>query len=220
MTSWPRTKFRPSPPVRRVLGAAAVVVLVAAAGAAGAMVVEERDSACAGCHLPPEATYVARSRATPPADLAAAHAMVEPPVRCIDCHAGPNVRDRPHGLGLAAADMWSWVRGAYVVVGAEYAPLGTSRKPWSRDSCVACHGDVLDGSEFDRHFHQLLDDAKAPAISCVTCHTVHLPRPGQRAFLTDDDAQPGCDACHVVMGGPSSEVSSRPEPTPATTQAP
>ncbi len=108
---------------------------------------------------------------------------------------------------LAASDAWSWVRGAYIVVGDEYAPLGASRRPWAEQSCVACHADVLEGADFDRHYHQLLDDRTAPAVACTLCHVTHVARPGQPRFLTDEDAHPGCDTCHAVMGGPSSLVS-------------
>jgi hypothetical protein len=180
--------------------------------AGGTMILEGHDPACAACHLPPEATYVARASRGQPADLAAAHAGPTPAVRCIDCHAGPRPRDRARGLELAARDGWSMLRGAYVVVGAEYAPLGASRRSWPEDACRACHAEVLDGDAFDVHFHNLLDDADAPPLSCTACHGGHRLRPRQPYFLTDADAAAACAACHEVMGGPSSPLRGAPVP--------
>jgi predicted CXXCH cytochrome family protein len=176
-------------------------------------VLEEHDAMCAVCHAPPEATFVARSATQPPVDLASAHASADPAVRCIDCHAGPSLRDRHRGLALAATDAWSWVRGDYVVVGSEYAPLGPPTRTWPDEACAACHESVLEGEAFEHHYHHLLDDPEAPEVACTLCHAAHITRPGHPAFLTDEDAAPGCIACHDVMGGPSSPVSTGGAPT-------
>jgi len=178
-------------------------------------VAETHDPWCAACHLPPEEAFVARAAGRRAVDLASAHAKAapgraargraasEPAVRCIDCHGGPGWRGRAHSLRIAAADTWSWARGAYVVVGTEYAPLGEVKHPVADALCAGCHADAIADTGFENHFHSLLADPEAPDdLDCVDCHAGHRPRPADPYFLSDADAAPGCRACHDAMGGP------------------
>jgi hypothetical protein len=185
------------------LAFAAFVVL---AGATTTIAVENRDSFCASCHLPPEATLVARASTSPARDLAAAHALLEPAVRCIDCHAGATPAHRLRGIPLAARDAAAFLSGNYTVVGEEYSPLGRQASYPAGSACLDCHDDVLTRAEFEQHFHGLLDDPEAPELACSICHRSHALRPAPDSFLTDQDSALGCNDCHAAMGGPSASL--------------
>jgi hypothetical protein len=193
-----------------VAAASGVAALLALTSA---MVAERNDSFCASCHLPPEATFVARSVATAPVDLASAHALLvdadpgDERLRCIDCHGGPGAAGRLRALGLGVRDLASWLGGDFVVVGDEYVPLGAVHQPIADELCAGCHGETLADEDFDNHFHHLLSDPEAPSdLACVDCHDGHAARPGEPYFVTDEAVAPGCDACHAVMGGPTAPL--------------
>ncbi len=194
-------------PAARLETAGRSILLVAIAASlslAALLAVERHDPACASCHLPPEAAFVARAQAETASDLASAHAALSPRVRCIDCHAQPGAFGRLTVLGLAAEDAWSFVRGDYVVVGQEYLPLGGSQHPLGDAPCAACHAATLADDGFENHFHALLDDPEAPPeLACVDCHAPHREHP-ESPWHDDRDLAPGCDVCHALMGGPSS----------------
>jgi len=180
----------------------APVVLLAGVG--GAAAVETHDGFCAGCHLPPEAAFVARASGRRPVDLASAHARLkDQPLRCVDCHGGSGWRGRLHSLSIGAADVLAWARGDYVVVGTDFAPLGRVEHPIDDELCVACHTETTAQPGFEKHFHNTLDDQGAPDdVTCVTCHAGHRDRLGDPHFISDRDTAPACDRCHAVLGGP------------------
>lgn len=188
----------------------ATIGLTAFAALTGiAATVETHDPACAACHLPPETAFVARAAAPTPVDLASAHARLPAPdrLRCVDCHGGPGPRGRLRSLGIGARDTLAWLRGDYVVVGTDYAPLGAVHHPIDDALCLACHAPTLDPPAFENHFHhQLRAPESPPSLTCTTCHTGHQPRPGSPAFLTDADVAAGCQQCHATMGGPTGGI--------------
>jgi hypothetical protein len=174
---------------------------------------ESNDQWCTACHLPPEATFVARAAAPTAVDLASAHARVAamaaapggrgPPLRCIDCHGGPGLAGRWLRLRIAARDFASWLGGQLVVVGSRYVPVESVHYPPADSLCAACHAEPVGRAGFENHFHNLLDDPAAPAqLACVSCHDGHRARPGEPYFLTAESVAPGCEACHLRMGGP------------------
>lgn len=178
-------------------------------------VAESNDRWCAGCHLPPESTFVARAAGPTAVDLAAAHALAvaAPPLRCIECHGGPGVGGRLSALQIAVHDSWSWLRGDFVAVGTRYAPVDEVNYPIPDHLCADCHAEVVTRPGFENHFHHLLGDPKAPPmLRCVTCHDGHVARPGEPFFLTKDSVAPGCDACHARMGGPIVPAAAAPPP--------
>lgn len=177
------------------------LVLVSLGGIAA---VERHDPACASCHLPPEATFVARS-GRPPSDLASAHAQAQASaaVRCVDCHGGPGLGGRVASLQMGARDLWHYVRGDFTVLGSTYLPADTLRHPVPDATCLSCHLPVMTDSGFENHFHSRLSDPERPAeLSCTDCHAAHQPTdPAVVGGLSRAVAQE-CEVCHEVMGGP------------------
>jgi len=178
----------------------ALVLVLAALAAAGigggvAAQMENHDAFCASCHTEPESTYVTRSRAAQPVDLASFHARRG--VRCIDCHSGPGVSGRVKAMMLGAHDALRFLSGRYP----QPAPL---TRPIRDDHCVKCHADVLHQRTFDRHFHVFLPQWQAldaRAGHCVDCHQGHNTQGEARlSFLNREVTLQVCRACHAFAG--------------------
>ena len=85
-----------------VLIAAAAAILLPAAGFGFAASQEAHDSFCGSCHTEPESTYLARSVAAQPSDLASYHTTES--TRCIDCHSGIGITGRMQAEILGASN--------------------------------------------------------------------------------------------------------------------
>ena len=73
-------------PWKPLLVALAVLLVISSAGFTFAATQESHDSFCGSCHTQPESTYLQRSTAPQPVDLASHHTLQK--TRCIDCHSG------------------------------------------------------------------------------------------------------------------------------------
>ena len=113
---------------------------------------EENDPFCGSCHSQPESTYVERSTAATPVDLASAHTPQS--TRCIDCHSGPGIPGRIEGMVTGAGDLAAWVTGTAT----QPAPL---THPITDGHCLKCHQDVPQTQDFQRHFHAFLSQWQA-----------------------------------------------------------
>lgn len=169
-------------------------------------VAERHDPLCGACHLPPEATFVARAAGPEPVDLASAHVvgMADRRVLCVECHGGSGLEGHLARLRMAGADTWAWLAGDYTVLGTRFLPTDRPRHPVRDAICVACHQSAVTAEDFENHYHFLLSDPGAPTdLPCVACHVGHGDTPGKAPFLTDGGVVPACAACHSVMGGPA-----------------
>ncbi|MFQ5855854.1 MAG: hypothetical protein ACE5LU_09455 [Anaerolineae bacterium] len=165
--------------------------------AGGALYLETRDSFCAACHTQPEILYYERSIDVEAGgvDLASFHRLEEG-TRCIDCHGGVGPRARLKTLVLAAGDTVQFATGRYERPARMDAPL-------ANPNCRHCHGGAVIKEGFENHFHNLMDDPRAPPIFCVACHVTHQEGTQRAFFVREDDVFPSCNRCHDVMGGPS-----------------
>lgn len=156
--------------------------------------VENNDAFCASCHTEPEATYYAREGADA-VDLASVHA--EKGVNCIDCHSGPGWRGRVSAMMLGARDAFHYLSGQYP----QPAPL---TRPITDEHCLKCHADVLQGRDFNNHFHILLPRWQVVdpnAAHCVDCHQGHETNGDPKLqFLNKATTVAVCQACHRVAG--------------------
>jgi hypothetical protein len=185
-----------------VLAAAGLVVL-------GAGNLEGQDSFCGRCHLPPEATFVARASAGQPVDLASAHARPTdaPPVACVGCHGGTGVTGRLRSLAMGADDGLSWLLGDFTVLGPHYLPRAEPGRTVPDGACRACHDGTVRAEGFENHFHNRLLDPERPAeLTCSRCHVGHDTAVGPDAYLVERDLAERCAECHRVMGGPSAPL--------------
>ncbi len=206
-----KRKFRIIP----VLIAAVVVgVLLAGGGFVFAATQESHDPFCASCHSQPESTFVQRSTATAPVDLASYHTTQQ--TLCIDCHSGPGISGRMQAELMGARNAFMWFTGTAT----QPAPLTF---PISDQTCLKCHQDVTQrgftpktqmtapnagngrGEREGRnnHWHQLLTRWQAAdpnAGTCVTCHSGHATNVNvQNGFINDQTVQATCDACHRAI---------------------
>ena len=162
----------------------------------GAAQMENRDSFCASCHSEPETTYVDRTQAAAPVDLASQHHVKA--ARCIDCHSGPCVTGRIGAEMQGATDLVAWVTKT-----ARQPAVLTN--PIHDQNCIKCHADVPNTTDFQRHFHAFLSRWQAmdsQAATCVDCHTAHTTD-GQASltFLNEQRAVAVCQRCHAALGG-------------------
>jgi predicted CXXCH cytochrome family protein len=184
---------------RRWLLLGGMVVLVGLVLAIGSGVeaahLENRDSFCASCHSEPESTYVGRSIAAGPVDLASFHTTKG--VRCIDCHSGRGLGGRVSALTLGARDLTHYLTGHYT----QPAP---QTRPVTDVQCTKCHEDVFDARGFDNHFHELLpkwQELTPNAATCVSCHESHTTDgAADIAYLNQVRATDVCSACHAFAG--------------------
>lgn len=189
------------------------IFLIASLGTvATAVHLENDDEFCASCHTEPESSFVARSQATEPTDLASAHAMYEDAVRCIDCHSGAGAKGRIEALQQGAGDLFAYLIDDYHEPAVIENPLGD-------EPCFKCHIqpsrdnpiDINDNPQLiasNSHYHQveyteawLVKDSNL-AGTCGTCHSAHnentLPALGFRHMPSVNAA---CDACHLTLSG-------------------
>ncbi|HMD87895.1 MAG TPA: NapC/NirT family cytochrome c, partial [Anaerolineaceae bacterium] len=205
------------PPVRfiRLLVIAAIAaVLLAAAGFAFGASQETHDSFCASCHTQPESTYVGRSTAAAPVDMASFHTGQA--TRCIDCHSGQGLTGRIQAELLGAKNALKWYSGTAI----QPAPLTV---PITDENCLKCHQAVTqqgytpqqqitvpgassgEGEREGRanHWHQFLSrwQAASPAAgTCTSCHSGHLTDgTAQTGFMNPQTVQDTCNACHQVL---------------------
>lgn len=182
-------------PLTFVVGFGAL--LVAAVGVfLTAAHMEENDAFCASCHSQPEATYVERTQAASPVDLASDHHSKEV-VRCIDCHSGSGVIGRMGAMMVGANDLYLWMIGK----ARQPAPLIV---PIADGNCLKCHADAPQTRNFNRHFHAFLSKWQAQdknAATCVSCHTAHTTT-GEVAlgYLERQSTLEICQRCHAVLG--------------------
>ncbi len=205
-----KKKFRIIPVL---IAAAIAVVLLAAGGFAFAATQESHDPFCASCHTQPESTFVERSTAASPVDLASYHTTQSS--LCIDCHAGPGITGRMLAELMGARNAVMWFTGTAV----QPAPLNF---PISDQTCLKCHQDVTQrgfspktqmtvpsasgGGEREgrnNHWHEFLTRRQAAdpnAGTCVTCHSGHVTDVNaQNGFINDQNVQATCDACHRAI---------------------
>jgi predicted CXXCH cytochrome family protein len=179
---------------RAVVIAAGIVLVVLAIGTGlGAAQFENRDTFCSSCHSEPERTYVDRSLAIEPTDLASYHTTRS--TRCIDCHTGPGLAGRIAGLALGGRDLVRYLIGSYQ----QPAPL---TRPITDSHCTKCHEQILNAQGFEEHFHELLPQwqaLSASAATCVSCHSAHTTD-GSTMYLNNDRTMRVCQACHAFAG--------------------
>jgi hypothetical protein len=190
-------------------------IAVVAGGFAFAASQESHDSFCASCHTNPESSFVERSVAAQPVDLAAYHTTQK--TQCIDCHSGEGLVGRVQAELMGARNAFKWYTGTAV----QPAVLSVAIRD---QNCVKCHQDVtargyqaktqitLPGNlELRRgdedeggpnHWHENLArwQAKGGTAGCVTCHSGHSTGATAAAGFIDAQAvETQCQACHRVM---------------------
>jgi len=191
--------------VRKVVIALGAILLAIGAGILLLARAEEQDALCASCHSQPETTYVHRTLASRPVDLASAHALAgvssptgasERAAGCIDCHSAPGVRGRAQAMALGARDALKWIAGLAQQPAISTTPIGDQ-------NCLKCHADALTASRFDRHFHRLLprwQQTDPRAGACVSCHAAHtIDGEAGLGFLARPRTEAVCEDCHRVM---------------------
>ena len=195
-----------------VIGLAAFGLLFTIAGFTFAATQEQHDSFCASCHTEPESTFVTRSIAAQPADLASFHTTQQ--VKCIDCHSGVGATGRISAELMGARNALLWYSGR-----AQQPAVLTF--PIRDENCLKCHTDVLQtrftpkeqitvpglrgGRESgpNNHWHTFLSRwqaTDASAGACTSCHGGH-PTDGAAAtgFMVSTAVEQECNACHQVM---------------------
>lgn len=180
-----------------LLGAALLGLFVMGGGYAFAAHLEESDPFCSSCHTQPETTYVDRSQAAPPVDLASAHHLNEG-THCIDCHSGPGVTGRAATMvQVGAVDLIAYVTHT----AKQPAPLTV---PIADANCLKCHAEVPQTRNFRRHFHAFLPRWQAlesQAATCVDCHSSHTTDGDPSAiFLEQSRTTAVCQSCHRALG--------------------
>lgn len=200
---------------RVLIGLVALAVVLAAGGFTFAASQETRDSFCASCHTQPESTFVARSTAADPVDLAAYHTTQS--VRCIDCHAGRGLMGRMQAELLGARNTAAWYTHTAVQPAQVTHPIGDP-------NCLKCHQDVVrrgytpkhpvtifregrGGEEEEggpNHWHELLArwQASSPAAAtCTSCHPGHsTDGTAETGFENVQATRSACEGCHRMLG--------------------
>jgi nitrate/TMAO reductase-like tetraheme cytochrome c subunit len=188
----------------------ALGLISATGGTAIGLSLEEHDEFCASCHTQPEYDFWMRSRmaASHPAeisDLATFHMVPESdnknpkrePVKCIGCHGGATLLDRIEtATTLGALDTIKFIAFDIKQPAKLSAPLPNSY-------CAQCHASEVVKPGFDNHFHNKLDDPKAPPLNCVGCHAAHAEADKLNTYVLREVAYPTCNTCHKQLGGPT-----------------
>ncbi|NMC77960.1 MAG: hypothetical protein GYA59_01255 [Chloroflexi bacterium] len=186
----------------------AILLLFVAGGFAFAATQESHDTFCGSCHTEPESTYLQRSTATQPTDLASYHTTES--TRCIDCHSGQGVGGRLQAEVLGASNALKW----YIGTAVQPAPL---THPIGDANCLKCHQQVTEreyvpqnqalsqlGEGRNGHWHVFLarwQAQDANAATCVSCHGGHTTDgDAQILYLNEQHTAAVCDACHRVLG--------------------
>jgi nitrate/TMAO reductase-like tetraheme cytochrome c subunit len=218
-TKEPKKRSRAFPVILVLLVLAGVGLLLAGGGFAYAASNESHDQFCASCHTQPESTYVERSTASEPVDLASYHAGQN--TRCIDCHSGQGVFGRMQAEVLGARNAAKWYTGTAVQPAVLNYPIQDA-------NCLKCHQDVVqrgytpkanlavpgrEGGRFGggggegeggmNHWHEQMarwQAASADAGTCTTCHSGHTTTgSAQTGFMDPQATSQACEACHQVL---------------------
>lgn len=209
------SRKRPFPFVPVFMAAVVGLLLLTVGGFAFAASQEAHDPFCGSCHTQPESTFLQRSTAAQPVDLASFHTTQQ--TRCIDCHSGKGVAGRVQAELMGAHNAWLWITRTAVQPATLTTPIGD-------DHCLKCHSDVtsrgytpregitLQGVRINRreeeeggsnHWHELLSRWQARASgagTCVDCHTGHTTgSTARQGFMDAPTVQAECDACHRVL---------------------
>jgi predicted CXXCH cytochrome family protein len=186
-----------------------VIILLPAGGFAFAANLESQDKFCGSCHTQPESTYLQRSNAAQPADLASYHTTQS--IRCIDCHSGRGLGGRLQAEILGARNTIKWYSGTAV----QPAPL---THPINDRNCLKCHQQITErgytyknktlstiGEAQNGHWHQFLTRWQAQASTagtCVSCHGSHSTDGDlQILYLNEQHTTTVCESCHQTLGG-------------------
>ena len=192
-----------------------VFVLLTAGGFTFAASQESHDPFCASCHTQPETTFLQRSTAGQPSDLASFH--TQQTTNCIDCHSGQGIFGRVQAELLGARNAFKWYTGTAVQPAVLLYPIGDQ-------NCLKCHQDVTqrgfspkeqitvpggegggEGGEEGGtgHWHEQLarwQAASASAGTCVSCHAGHTAElAAQDGFMNAQNVINECNACHQVL---------------------
>jgi len=184
-----------------------VILILPAGGFAFAASMESHDSFCGSCHTQPESTYLERSTAAQPVDLASYHTPQN--TRCIDCHSGIGIPGRLSAEMMGASNAIRW----FTKTAIQPAPL---TKAIGDSHCLKCHGQVSDqnyvpknqtlqdlGEAQNGHWHLFLPRWRAQdtkAATCVDCHNAHTTDGSvQILYLNEQRTTAVCDACHSVL---------------------
>jgi len=185
-----------------------VVLLLPAGGFAFAASKESQDSFCGSCHTQPESTYLERSTAAQPVDLASFHTTAE--TRCIDCHSGKGIGGRMAAEMMGAQNALKWYTGTAVQPAPLTQPIGdanclkchdqvTSRSYQPKNNTLALQGEVENG-----HWHLFLSRWQTQSKSagtCASCHTGHATDGDAKIlYLNEQHTAAVCDSCHQTMG--------------------
>lgn len=196
-------------PLALVLIVILVVIFLPAAGFAFAASQESHDPFCGSCHSQPESTFLQRSTAAKPVDLASYHTTQS--TRCIDCHSGQGLGGRIQAEILGARNALKWYTGTAI----QPAPL---TQPIGDMNCLKCHQQITQpgylpknnnltniGEAPNGHWHQFLSrwQTQTPnAGTCVSCHSGHATDGKvQILYLNEQQYTAVCDACHQVLRG-------------------
>ncbi len=179
-----------------VIGAGILAVfLLSSGGVLYAAHLENNDTFCASCHTEPESTFVDRSQAGAPVDLASSHAGKE--VHCIQCHSGDGVAGRVDAMTIGASDLLAFKTGNFHAPAIVTVPIDDA-------NCLKCHSDVSNTQDFQEHFHAFLpkwQELDANAATCVDCHEAHVTGGlTQISFLTESTTTAVCQRCHSFVG--------------------
>lgn len=190
------------------------IVLLTAAGFVFAANQESNDPFCASCHTQPESTFLTRSTAAQPADLASFHTAQN--THCIDCHSGQGILGRMSAELMGARNAFKWYTGTAVQPAVLSFPI-------SDQNCLKCHQNVtvvgftpkekitVPGGQTGgrgeeghaNHWHELLArwQTTAPAAeTCVSCHSGHSSNVDvKNGMINNQTVQTECNACHLVL---------------------
>ncbi len=188
------------------------LIVVSAGSVATSVHLENDDEFCASCHTNPEVSFVNRSQAEDPVDLASAHALFDPAVRCIDCHSGQGTQGRIEALQQGAQDLFAYLTD-------DYAQPAVTTNPLGDDPCFKCHVqpsrdkpvDINDNPQIiasNSHYHQIeyteawLDANADLAGTCGLCHPAHNNTTlAALGFRHMPSVNATCDACHQDLSG-------------------
>ena len=189
-----------------------IVILASIGTVATAVHLENDDEFCASCHTEPEVSFVSRSLAETPIDLASTHALYESSVRCIDCHSGTGTDGRIEALQQGAGDLFAYISG-------DYAEPAVVENSLGDEPCFKCHIqpsrdnpiDINDNPQIiasSSHYHQVeYTKAWFAANSnlegtCGICHPAHNDTTlAALGFRHMPSVNATCDACHLDLSG-------------------
>jgi len=195
-------------PWKPILIVLSVALLATVGGFTFAATQESRDSFCGSCHTQPESTYLQRSTASQPVDLASHHTLQS--TRCIDCHSGEGLFGRLQAELLGAKNAFKWYTGTAI----QPAPLTQSI---SDTHCLKCHQQVTQSSYVMKnqnfagnseaqngHWHLFLarwQIVDKNAGQCVSCHGGHTTDGDKTIFyLNEQHTISVCESCHQKLG--------------------